>query len=125
MPDGQPNPWDAAIVEQMTAVCVRYGAEFVPPSPNSKAGVAANLTADAFPVNGLRHAEGSTSGWFLWAGNELPSDPDFFQPLHVRHLLNRCPGVLPYIGLAPGWRFILAPGHEDVWYDGALLRDEV
>ena len=27
-------------------------------------------------------------------------------------------------GLPPGWRFLIAPGHEDVWYDGSLLDPE-
>ena len=29
--------------------------------------------------------------------------------------------TLPYLGLAPGWRFLIAPGYEDVWYDEKLL----
>jgi hypothetical protein len=28
-----------------------------------------------------------------------------------------------YFGLEPGWRFLLAPGYEDVWYDATLLDD--
>ena len=31
--------------------------------------------------------------------------------------------VLPYLGLAPGWRFLLAPGHVDVWFDPATLEE--
>lgn len=74
------------------------------------------------PLNGLRHPpEEGTSGWFVWAGRELPDDPDFFVPLHVEHLDDWCPQVLPYLALPPGWRFLLAPGHEDVWHDPTLL----
>lgn len=29
------------------------------------------------------------------------------------------------LGLAEGWRFLIAPGHEDVWYDASLLDDKV
>ncbi len=29
--------------------------------------------------------------------------------------------VLPYLGLPPGWRFLVAPGYVDVWEDPALL----
>jgi hypothetical protein len=47
---------------------------------------------------------------------------DFFDPLHVSHLDARLPEVVPYLALPPGWRFLLAPGHEDVWYDESLLK---
>jgi hypothetical protein len=42
--------------------------------------------------------------------------------MHVAHLADYCPELLPYIGLAPGWRVLLAPGYEDVWYDESLLK---
>ena len=35
--------------------------------------------------------------------------------LHAVHLADHCPSVLPYLGLPPGWRFLIAPGYEDVW----------
>jgi hypothetical protein len=47
---------------------------------------------------------------------------DFFEPLHVSNLAARLPEVVPYLALPPGWRFLLAPGHEEVWYDGSLLK---
>jgi hypothetical protein len=31
------------------------------------------------------------------------------------------PALVPYLGLAPGWRVLLAPSHIDVWYDPMLL----
>ena len=49
------------------------------------------------------------------------SAPDFFQPLHVEHLFERYPRLLPYLALPPGWRFLLADGYEDVWQDDSLL----
>ena len=55
----------------------------------------------------------------------MPSDyseaADFFEPLHVEHLAERLPEVLPYLALPPGWRFLVAPDHEDAGYDGSLL----
>jgi hypothetical protein len=33
-----------------------------------------------------------------------------------------CPAVLPYLELPPGWRFLIALGHEDVWEDPSLLN---
>src|SRR4051794_29581360 len=90
---------------------------------NLKVGAAANLSdQDCWPVNGLRHPpEAETTGWYLWAGEELSEAPDFFLPLHARHLSQWRPQVLPYLLLPPGWRFLIAPGYEDVWYDETLL----
>jgi hypothetical protein len=86
-------------------------------------GVAAAVGTGLLPLNGLRHPiEGATCGWYIWAGEEPSESSDFFQPLHVEHLSERCAEVLPYLGLAPGWRFLIANGHEDVWYDPSLLE---
>jgi hypothetical protein len=41
--------------------------------------------------------------------------------LHAAHLEDELPEVLSFLALPPGWRFLIAPGHEDVWYDGTLL----
>ena len=61
-----------------------------------------NVKKGMLPVNGLRHwPEGDTSGWYIWAG-EYSEDPDFFKPLHIEHLMEWCPWVEKYLGLAPG-----------------------
>jgi hypothetical protein len=74
------------------------------------------------PINGLRHPpEGDPTGWYLWRGEELSQASDFFSPLHAGHLETGLPEVIPYLALPPGWRFLIAPGEEDVWYDESLL----
>jgi hypothetical protein len=104
------------------AICRRFGADYVAASSDAMLGVAAAVGSGLLPLNGLRHPpEHDTCGWYLWAGEELSDAPDFFQPLHLGHLAERCPEVLPYLGLAPGWRFLVADGHEDVWYDASLV----
>jgi hypothetical protein len=50
----------------------------------------------------------------------MSRDPEFFSPLHVAHLHEHVPELLPYLGLPPGWRVMLATGHEDVWYEEAV-----
>ncbi len=105
------------------SICQKYGADLVPAPPSLKVGIAANVKEHIYPLNGLRIMPlGDTSGWYLWAGELLSSDPDFFQPLHVVHLDEWCPELLPYLGLPPGWRFLIAPKYEDVWFDPQLLE---
>ncbi len=112
-------------LQQQLALCEKYGVPHVPTGSEDKVGVALNTRLGIYPVNGVRYppTEG-TSGWYIWAGEELLTDPDFFQPLHAKHLCDWCKNVLAYLGLPPGWRFLIAPGYEDVWFDASVLGDE-
>jgi len=102
-------------------VAARFGAEYVPVSDRDKIGVALN-TLSLLPLNALRHpAPKGASGWYVWGGAELSTDPAFFQSLHAEHLREYCPTLEPYLGLAPGWRVLLAPKQEEVWFDETLL----
>jgi hypothetical protein len=103
-------------------VCIKFGAEFVASPEWLKLGLSRDFSSTSYPLNGLRHPpENGTCGWFIWSGALLSQADDFFQPLHVSHIVGRCPILLKYLGLAPGWRFLVAPNHEDVWWDGKLL----
>ena len=85
-------------------------------------GITLNLRHGVTPLNGLRHpVEGDMTGWFLWAGEAFSEDPEWFKPLCVEHLPEWCAAVQPYLGLAPGWRFLIAGDYEDVWFDETLL----
>ena len=109
--------------DQQRDKCAQYGAAFVAAPPHSKIGVARNVLERIKPLNGLRHPPtADTCGWYVWAGEQLSSDPDFFVPLHVEHLLQWCPDVLPFLGLGPGWRFLVDGAYEDAWEDGSLLN---
>ena len=104
-------------------ICEKYGATPFDASPRLKAGVATNVRGDLVPVNGLRHPPaGDTSGWYLWAGEELSADPAFFPTVHLEHLSEIRPEVVKYLALPPGWRFLIAGDFEDVWYDESLLN---
>ncbi|WP_244520036.1 immunity protein Imm33 domain-containing protein [Sinorhizobium glycinis] len=104
-------------------ICEKYGAAYYPSPSGMKVGIALNGRNGTTPINGLRHPpEGDTTGWFIWAGDELSDDPDFFKPLHVQHLRAWCPQVQKYLALPPGWRFLVAGDYEDVWYDESLLN---
>lgn len=110
--------------ERQQRLCVERQVPWTPPRPDSKAGVAREVGSGLWPVNGLRiPVEGATSGWYLWAGEgEMDQSPDYFEPVHVVHMYERCQEVLPYLGLPPGWRFLIAPGYSDVWEDPTLLE---
>src|SRR3989339_637031 len=95
------------------ATCNEYGSVFTPSFPHEKVGIALS-TLGQLPLNALRHrAENGTCGWYIWGGELLSQEPDFFQTLHVQHLTERCPDIIPYLALAPGWRVLLAPSQID------------
>src|SRR4051812_41699664 len=103
-------------------VCSKFRASYLSTDGHLKVGISRNFDPQTFPINGLRHPpEGDTSGWYIWSGEKYSADPDFFVPLHARHLNDRCPEILKYLGLGPGWRFLTATDHEAVWYDAGLL----
>lgn len=111
------------IEKQQKAACDKRGVPYAPTPSHHKVGIALNVREGILPINGLRHPpEGDTTGWYIWAGEELASNPDFFKPLHIEHLVEWCPIVLKYLGLPPGWRFLVSEDYEDVWYDKSLLN---
>ncbi len=102
-------------------VCNRLNARFLACQDFEKVGVALN-TLDQLPINGVRiRPEGLLCGWFIWCGKDFSLATDFFSPLHYVHVPKYLPQLVPYLGLAPGYRLLIAPDHEDVWYDEALL----
>jgi hypothetical protein len=90
-----------------------------------KLGISQNFFSGKMPINGLRipiKKDDTTCGWYLWAGETVSKDVDYFQPLHVHHLIEKYPPVLPYLGLPQGWRFLIAGAYEDVWFDEETLK---
>jgi hypothetical protein len=112
----------SSLEQKQDETCRRFGAEFDGPVPESRVGVALR-TIGQQPLNALRHtSQNGTCGWYLWWGEAWSDADDFFEPLHWEHLWERCPEILPYLALPPGWRVQLAPEHEDVWFDPELLK---
>lgn len=80
-----------------------------------------DIELDKFPLNGLRLREpGDHSGWYVWSGENLSQDTDYFRSVHIFHLIEIRTEILPFLGLDYGWRFLVAPGHLDVWFDPEL-----
>jgi hypothetical protein len=104
-------------------ICAKFDVPFVDVDQSQTMGVAENVRHNVMPINGLRLSpDGDFSGWYIWAGTNMhPEDDDFYKPLHVSHIDNWNPLVSKYLGLAPGWRFLVAEGHEDVWFDPSIL----
>ena len=74
------------------------------------------------PINGLRHPSyGNMCGWNIWSGETLSDDPDYFNVMCYEHLVATGWEWLQYLALPEGWRFLAAPGHEDMWFDQALF----
>ena len=109
--------------KEQKIICERFNTAFIEAPSSLKVGISLNVKEGVQPVNGLRYQpEGDTSGWYIWAGENLSNDPDFFVPLHIEHLPDWCPDIIKYLGLPPGWRFLTAINYEDVWEDKTLLE---
>ncbi|MFI9384810.1 hypothetical protein [Kutzneria sp. NPDC052558] len=104
------------------ALCARMGVVPAFVTRGGKLGVSRATLTGGWPLNGVRvREEGGASGWYIWSGQVLSEDPSFFIPLHVGHLIDARPEVEEYLGLPSGWRFLIAPDHEDVWFDENAL----
>lgn len=102
----------------------RFSAPFFGCHMDLKVGVSQNVRSGVRPLNGMRvEPEGNTCGWYVWAGEEFSEAPDFFVPLHASHLHEWAPLVIPYLGLPPGWRFLVTEAYEDVWQDNNLIDE--
>lgn len=100
------------------AMCERHGVTPVVVHPDEKLGIARSVRSGLLPIHGVRHLpEHGTCGWYIWAGDEMSEDPDFFEPLHVSHIEEWCRSAMRFLLLPPGWRFLVADDYEDVWFD--------
>lgn len=116
-----PNLNDESISARQIAFCRSRSAHFEPSPCESKLGFAA-VTRGNVPINGLRHPpEAGTNGWYIWCGESLGQDSNFFEPSHTHHIYEEYPELQELLGLAPGYRFLLAGEYLDVWFDASLL----
>ncbi|WP_434739085.1 immunity protein Imm33 domain-containing protein [Streptomyces katrae] len=115
---------ESDITARQRALCIRLGASHLPVRDSEKLGISRGLLEEKkWPLHGVRMApEAGTCGWYLWTGDHDANDPDFFVPVHAKHLLDTRPDVGIYLGLPPGWRFLIAPNHEDCWFDQEVIQ---
>lgn len=113
---------DPKLEEAQQAICRKYNADFYPSNMELKLGIAENVKSGILPLNGLRQpVEADTCGWYIWAGEEFSTAPDFFKAIHVSHINEWSPLISKYLALPPGYRFLTDGTYEDVWYDASLL----
>ena len=111
----------AKIESQQKALCAEQRAEYVPANTELKSGFALS-TKGLKPINGLRHPpEGDTTGWYIWCGEHFSEAEEFFAPVHTSHIYEDYPELAKLLGLPPGYRFLIADGYLDIWYDASLL----
>jgi len=108
----------ASYKNKQREICERYGSLVIYPNEHLKIGVALQ-TKGKLPVRGDRlQPENGTDGWYIWAGDDFSEDPDFYQPVHIVHLHEIWPELIPYLALAPGYHFVIDDkGYEDIWYE--------
>ncbi|ATQ71015.1 immunity protein Imm33 domain-containing protein [Methylosinus trichosporium] len=107
--------------EAQKQICSQFSAPYYGCDLALKVGVSRNLKEGIRPINGMRISpDKETSGWYIWAGENLSTEEDFFVPLHGIHLQEWAPLVLPFLGLPPGWRFLVTEHYRDVWSDKEL-----
>ena len=111
------------LFKEQQEICSRFGADYEPSNLDLMVGISENFCSGIWPLNGLRHPpQGQTCGWYLWAGEQGSEEAGFFRSWHLQHLIEARPEVAKYLGLAAGWRFLIAPDYEDVWFDSKLLE---
>jgi hypothetical protein len=92
------------------------------PAPGQDNVGLAFSTLGVQPINGLRHPIlRGTTGWYIWCGEIFSDASDFFTPLCIDRLIERLPLVADLLGIPPGYRFLIAGEHPDVWFDKSLL----
>jgi hypothetical protein len=112
------------LVTRQAAICARAQTEPSFLSPEARIGIGRDFDPTQIPINGHRHpVHGNMCGWYIWSGEELSQDADYFEVICYKHLVNENWDWVIYLALPAGWRFLSAPGYEDIWYDAELLND--
>ena len=118
------RPLDLESIRQIQKTpCDQHNIVYQPLDFHLELGISANFFDGTMPLNGLRlKPESDTCGWYLWAGEDLSQADNFFQAMHVYHLVEHQSSVLQYLALPPGWRFLTNGIYEDIWFDATLLE---
>ena len=97
-------------------ICAAHRSPFVPPAPLDKVAVSLG-TLSLRPLNARRVSpERGICGWYIWGGVAARHSraAGFFETMPVTHLLERCPQIMPFLALAPGWQVTIAAGGPEI-----------
>lgn len=103
-------------ISEQRALCDRFGVVPDYPQAGSRLGISEGALRGSEPLHGLRQRADGLSTWYIWSG-EYSDSNDFFRSIHYEHVAEHRPEALAYLALPAGWRFLLAEGFEDVWFD--------
>lgn len=104
------------LIQKQQAICTKFHSQFSPLADDAMVAVAIQ-TLGQMPINGLRYPlqQRDNVGWFIYCG-EYSDDDDFFKPMHISHLYQLLPQVLPYLALAENFAFVIDDtDYEDVY----------
>lgn len=108
-------------IQDQRQICIKNGALPNPPRHSDTLHIA-RKTVGMLPINGLRRpSKNGDCGWYIWCGYEPPEESEFFQEMELTPFLKKMPELEKFLALPPGYRFLLAGAHVEVWYDSGLL----
>ena len=116
------NNFADAKVRQQIKFYEHLKVKFVASPMGHVIGVCEPFDAESDLMQGLRRqTTDEETGWYIWTGDGGADDIGFFKHVSVRDFGLLCPSLVPYLGLAPGWRFTVESGSLKVWFDAALI----
>src|SRR5690554_114468 len=76
--------WSIMRILREQTICEWAGVEPQKPEAGTKLGIALG-TLGSGPINGVRHKpENGTNGWYIWCGEVMSQDDDFFSQFTLR-----------------------------------------
>ncbi|MDR0238412.1 hypothetical protein [Acinetobacter sp.] len=97
-------------------ICEKYASKYIPLNEMDMVAFAMQSLGQQ-PIYAVRIVPEKKDhiSWFIHCG-EYSSAPDFYQAIHVSHLQEYLPKILPYLALEQGFQVIIDEyGYEDVW----------
>lgn len=111
-----------SISDAQFAICKKLKVKPQRPWAFGRALMGGSLQPDVWPVYGVRslpRPDRGDCGWTFWTGDSDMSraaKKSKFEIIEVQAIGDRCPAVVPYLALPPGWAFVLGPdGSADVY----------
>ncbi|MGV3620670.1 MAG: immunity protein Imm33 domain-containing protein [Archangium sp.] len=111
-----------SISDAQFAICKKKKVKPQRPWAFGRALMGGSLQPDVWPVYGVRshpRPDRGDCGWTFWTGDSDMSraaKKSKFEIIEVQAIGERCPAVVPYLALPPGWAFVLGPdGYADVY----------